>query len=161
VRRGFTILELLVASLLLGMLMTILTMIFNQSSISWRIGEASVADLDDVSDGISAVRYEADNLYVWNNRSYALISPWDESGSKRALRTRALDAVSVPQYEQISKLNGKLNDSTKPGQWGTENVGAGDSGSAANVYTVNVMSAGPDRTFDTWDDIWSYPDEFQ
>ena len=47
-KKGFTILELLVASLLLGMLMTILTMIFNQSSIAWRTGVAGVADLDDV-----------------------------------------------------------------------------------------------------------------
>jgi len=140
------------------MLMTVLTMIFNQSSISWRIGEATVADLDDVSDGISSVRCESDNLYVWNNQSYSLISPWDENGK---LRMRAIDAITVPQNEKISKLNNKLNSSTKPGQWGTENVGAGDSGSAANVYTVNVMSAGPDRKFDTWDDIWSYPDEFQ
>ena len=46
-RRGFTILELLVASLLLGMLVTILTMIFNQSSIAWRTGVAGVADLDE------------------------------------------------------------------------------------------------------------------
>ena len=46
-KKGFTILELLVASLLLGMLMTILTMIFNQSSIAWRTGVAGVADLVD------------------------------------------------------------------------------------------------------------------
>ena len=39
-KKGFTILELLVASLLLGMLMTILTMIFNQSSIAWRTRSA-------------------------------------------------------------------------------------------------------------------------
>ena len=33
-RKGFTIIELLVASLLLGLIVTILTMIFNQSSIA-------------------------------------------------------------------------------------------------------------------------------
>ena len=47
-KKGFTILELLVASLLLGMLVTILTMIFNQSSIAWRTGTAVVEDLGDV-----------------------------------------------------------------------------------------------------------------
>ena len=33
--------EILVASLLLGMLMTILTMVFNSSAIAWRTGRAS------------------------------------------------------------------------------------------------------------------------
>ena len=159
-KRGFTILELLVASLLLGMLMTILTMIFNQSSISWRIGEASVADLDDVSDGIATVRYEADNLYAWNGQNYALLSPWDENGN---LRTRAISATgagNVSQNEQISRLSVSINETTKPGSWGTVGVGSGDSGSGTDVYTVNVMSAGPNRTFNDWDDIWSFPDEF-
>ena len=37
-RKGFTILELLVASLLLGMLVTIMTQIVSQSSIAWSTG---------------------------------------------------------------------------------------------------------------------------
>ena len=45
-RRGFTILELLVAALLLGMLVTVLTMIVNQSSIAWRTGVAGLLDMD-------------------------------------------------------------------------------------------------------------------
>ena len=48
-RKGFTILELLVASLLLGMLVTIMTQIFSQSSIAWSTGTAGVVELDDVS----------------------------------------------------------------------------------------------------------------
>lgn len=44
-KRGFTILELLAASLLLSMLVTVLTMIFNQSSIAWRTGVADVVEL--------------------------------------------------------------------------------------------------------------------
>lgn len=62
-RKGFTLIELIVASLLLGMLVTVLTMIFNQSSIAWRTGVASVADLDDVRDNIAEVRDEADNAF--------------------------------------------------------------------------------------------------
>ena len=45
-REGFTLVEVLVASLLLGMLVTILTMVFNQSSIAWRTGKASVSVID-------------------------------------------------------------------------------------------------------------------
>ena len=41
---GFTLLEVLVASMLLAMLITILTMVFNSSSIAWsmEIGRAHV-----------------------------------------------------------------------------------------------------------------------
>ena len=44
-RSGFTLIEMLVASLLLGMLVTILTMVFNSSSIAWRTGKAGVSQL--------------------------------------------------------------------------------------------------------------------
>ena len=44
-RNGFTLLEVLVASVLMGMLVTILTVIFNQSAIAWRTGKAGVADM--------------------------------------------------------------------------------------------------------------------
>ena len=39
-------------------------------------------------------------------------------------------------------------------------VGSGDGGGSIETYTVNVKSAGPDREFGTWDDIWSFPDDF-
>ena len=39
-RNGFTLLEVMVASLLLGLLVTALTMVFNQSSIAWRVGRS-------------------------------------------------------------------------------------------------------------------------
>ena len=68
-RKGFTILELLVASLRLGMLVTILTMMFNQSSIAWRTGVAGLLDMDEVRDNVAAVRDEADSIYIWN-KSY-------------------------------------------------------------------------------------------
>ena len=64
-KSGFTVLELLVASLLLSMLVTILTMIFNQSSIAWRTGTAIVEELGDVREKIAVCREEADDLYVW------------------------------------------------------------------------------------------------
>ena len=45
-KKAFTVLELLVATMLLAMLVTILTMIFNQSSVAWTIGIASLTGLD-------------------------------------------------------------------------------------------------------------------
>ena len=78
----------LVASMLLGMLLTVLTMLFNQSSISWRTGVAGVADLDEVRDNIAEVREEADNAYIWDNEVHRLIGLWDDRGN---LRTRAWD----------------------------------------------------------------------
>ena len=67
-RRGFTILELLVAALLLGMLVTVLTMVFNQSSIAWRTGVAGLIDMDDVRENIANIRDEADSIYIWNKQ---------------------------------------------------------------------------------------------
>ena len=80
-RRGFTILELLVAALLLGMLVTVLTMIFNQSSIAWRTGVAGLLDMDEVRDNVAAVRDEADSIYIWNNEIHRTLSIWKESGT--------------------------------------------------------------------------------
>lgn len=161
-RKGFTILELLVASLLLGMLVTVLTMIFNQSSIAWRTGVAGVADLDEVRENIAGLREEADNLYIWEKKVYRIISPWKDDGS---LRNRAIsfggegsdsDANDAPILE--GRLTGKdpeLDDLT------IIPVGNGDAGTSVNTYIVNVKSAGPDCEFDTYDDIWSFPDDFE
>ena len=82
-KRGFTILELLVASLLLGMLVTILTMLFNQSSIAWRTGVAGVNALEDVRENIAEVRDEADNAYIWNNQIHRIVGLWDKNGEFR------------------------------------------------------------------------------
>ena len=147
-KRGFTIIELLVASLLLGLLMTILTMIFNQSSIAWRTGMAGVTDLDKVRAKAATVRDQADSAYVWNNQLYALQSLWDKNGS---LRTRAIGRMNaafltVSDVEKGTRVN-----------IGSDSSG-GSSGGSFNTYSVNVESAGPDRNYEeTWDNIWSNP----
>ena len=53
-----------------------------------------------------------------------------------------------------------LTGSTQPTALGSVSVGGGSSGGVRN-YVVNVLSAGPDREFDTYDDIWSFPDDFE
>ena len=163
-KKGFTIIELLVASLLLGMLVTILTMVFNQSSIAWRTGAAGVADMDDIRDNIAELRDEADNAFVWNKQVYRHVGLWDRNGD---LRDRACDA---PGSQTMSEegcraliLRSRLSASGEitPNEFRPVNVG--QSGSTGNVktYTVNVKSAGPDKVFDTYDDIWSWPDDFE
>lgn len=163
-KKGFTILELLVASLLLGMLVTILTMIFNQSSIAWRTGVAGVADLDEVRDNMAEVREEADNAYIWNNEIHRVLGLWNDDGD---LRTRAIDAEGgdFKPYETAqllqAKASGIAKQQLKPRDLGLLTVGNGDGGGGIDTYTVNVMCLGPDKEFDTWDDIWSYPDDFE
>lgn len=168
-RKGFTIIELLVASLLLGMLVTILTMIFNQSSIAWRTGVAGVADLDYVRDNVATLREEADNAFIAKQggscQIYRHVGLWDSNGK---LRERSCDAPGTQVQTEgggklkanILRANLSVSESTTPQDMTAVNVGAGSARSMVN-YTVNVMSAGPDRKFDTWDDIWSWPDDFE
>ncbi len=147
-KRGFTIIELLVASLLLGLLMTILTMIFNQSSIAWRTGMAGISDLDEVRAKTAMVRDQADSAYVWNGTIYGLQSLWNEND---ALNTRAI-AMMGNAYFSVSDAEEGANKSP------SVNVGSGSSGESFNTYLVNVESAGPDRNYEeTWDNIWSNP----
>ena len=166
-KKGFTILELLVASLLLGMLVTILTMIFNQSSIAWRTGVAGVADLDDVRDNMAEVREEADNAFVWGKELYRVTGLWDDKGE---FLDRACDAPSSRADQERyhanffrQNLKSKLTSSSAR-LWSKDQnmlpVGRDESDFNMKNYTVNVMSAGPDRKFGTYDDIWSWPDDF-
>ena len=147
-KRGFTIIELLVASLLLGLLMTILTMIFNQSSIAWRTGMAGISDLDEVRAKTAMVRDQADSAYVWNGKIYGLQSLWNEND---ALNTRA---IATMRYAYFSVSDAEEGANKSP----SVNVGSGSSGESFNTYLVNVESAGPDRNYEeTWDNIWSNP----
>ena len=147
-KRGFTIIELLVASLLLGLLMTILTMLFNQSSIAWRTGLAGVTDLNEVRAKAATVRDQADSVYVWNDKLYVLQSLWDKDGNLRARAIGEMNAafLTVSDVEKGTRVN-----------IGSDSSG-GSSGGSFNTYSVNVESAGPDRSYDeTWDNIWSNP----
>ena len=163
-KRGFTIIELLVASLLLGMLVTILTMIFNQSSVAWRTGKAGIADLDDVRDNIAELREEADNAFLWNGQVHRLVGLWDKDGN---LNGRACDGtdsgIDGDAHWNANMLKNRISNRSEAWTAGQNvfNVGQGDRGNSAATYVVNVMSAGPDREFDTWDDVWSFPDDFE
>lgn len=154
-RKGFTILELLVASLLLGMLVSILTMIFNQSSIAWRTGVAGVADLDEVRDNIAEVREEADNLFVHGSKAYRLTGLWQKNGE---LRARACNAGTATEADNIVMLD-KVGGTTTGSDIDIVQVGgSSSSGRRVKSYTVGVTSMGPDPDYD-YDDITTWPDE--
>ena len=169
-RKGFTIIELLVASLLLGLLVTILTMVFNQSSIAWRTGVAGVADMDDIRDNVAELRDEADNAFLAGGQVHRLVGLWDAKGN---LRKRAVAGENNTDFAGagdanpnalranilISKVGNKT--ATLPRDFRPVNVGQTGRTGSAKTYTVNVMSAGPDKEFDTWDDVWSWPDDFE
>lgn len=168
-KRGFTILEMLVASLILGMLMMVLTMIFTQSSVAWRLGTALVTDMDDVRDNIAEIREEADNAFAWNGQVHRLVSPWDKDGK---LRRRTWDAQgSGIETEDGGKwranvLNKKSGLATKGSRqlWSSLNmisVGQTASPHTYDTYMVNVMSGGPNNDIMDWKAIWSYPDDFE
>jgi hypothetical protein len=117
-----------------------------------------VVDLDDVRENIASVREESDNLYVWKEDMFKILSPWKNDGT---LRKRGYSCEDADSIDQISLLKSKsaATESTKPNQYKDVPVGNGESNAGFFTYTVNVKSAGADREFDTWDDIWSYPDD--
>ena len=168
-KRGFTILELLVAALLLGMLVTVLTMIFNQSSIAWRTGVAGLLDMDEVRDNVAAVRDEADSIYIWNNEIHRTLSIWKESGTgaRPQLRKRAIDSTDNTDVEERAKvqyLKGKSElkrDDLEPKDaFGPVDVKQSESEAGKN-WIVNVKSRGPNGVLNDYDDIWSNPDDFE
>ena len=185
-KRGFTILELLVASLLLSMLVTMLTMIFNQSSMAWNTGVASVNDLetvrkkigashdieDDVLPGIgqTGVRDIGDSGREIRYRTVSLFRNWNGSGQLQASAPskscsgRAFDEINwgdedLTSYNNLDAWSGKTS-----GTLGNGNKGGNkgpNSGIGAGGYIVGVKSAGPDRKWNTDDDINTFPEDIQ
>ena len=178
-RTGFTVLELLVASLLLAMLVTVLTMIFNQSSIAWRTGVAGVVELntvrstmgayhdmqDDALPGLGQTASQAgagasdsrDILY----RTVSVFAGWDGSGQLKPNNTERNDSNCR------GRLYDKLDSSESASsmfQIGDVRVGRKrDLGSGnppgGSAFAVGVRSAGPDKKWETEDDINTFPKE--
>lgn len=150
-KKGFTLLELLIASLLLSMLVTILTQLFSQSSIAWRTGESGIVELDQKRADISALQRDADNAIMRNNEPRRLCGIWDkESGG---LMKRGF--LENTKWES-SRFSSDMVKS--PQRWAGITVSQqGSGGEKIKNYLVGVTSAGPDGVFDTWDDITSWP----
>ena len=156
-RKGFTILELLVASLLLGMLVTILTMIFNQSSIAWRTGVAGVSRMDEVRDDIAEIREEADNIFFYSNSVCRITSLWDKNGELRR-RAYCVYGREEEASDELVLLGQEISAPVQPQNLPQSyplKVGASD---GFKSYTIGITSWGPDGRKYTYDDITSWPD---
>ncbi len=171
---GFTLLEILVASMLLAMLITILTMVFNSSSIAWSTGKASVAEMDEVRQKMAAASIAADNAMprvdanspsTWG----VLVSPWKADGSlrQRGIVKMSESKVANPVWNQmqpsldiqkgkvgkgewVRKTGGRLWTTLRPGR---VNISGG-----TKEYVVGVWSLGPDGRANSGDDISTWPD---
>lgn len=179
VSRGFTILELLVASLLLSMLVTMLTMIFNQSSMAWNTGVASVSDLetvrkkmggyhdvaDDILPGIgqTGVRNIGDSSREIQYRTVSLFRNWSGSGQLQA--NRASQNCSGRAFDRVDWAGANLNSYNNQSAWSGASLGTLGSGNRWNAgnggFIVGVRSAGPDRRWETDDDINTFPEDVQ
>lgn len=161
VQAGFTLLEMLVASLLLGMLVTILTMVFNSSSIAWRTGKAGVAGLSKMRRQLSLAQYRADNLLPdideESEGTVGMIgSAWNPNGD---IRTRAVSRIPGDNGFSTPSFGSSFNSAkSSPGGPASVKVECGSfSLDRANSYTVGVLSYGPDGDRDTDDDITTWP----
>jgi hypothetical protein len=151
----------LVASLLLGMLVTILTMVFNASSIAWRTGKAGVSQLSSIRRQLSFAQYNADNLLPCVNAKNdgevgCVIGAWKSDGT---IRTRAAARLSgdigftAPSFSDFNSAKSSLD---KPA-WMQFQCSASLKLGSAQSYVVGVLSYGPDGERDTEDDITTWP----
>ena len=162
-RSGFTLLEVLVASVLMGMLVTILTMIFNQSAIAWRTGKAGVADMSETERNIARIQSMADNVLPYtDSRNYCVVSPWDDarSDSSKMFNTRGIRRATDLRTG-VATVSGTFYDQDAgKGSWKQTGLGNPDF-NGGRTFVVGVRSAGPDRRWDTEDDISTWPDEVE
>lgn len=154
-KKGFTLLEVLVASLLLGMLVTILTMVFNQSSVAWRTGTAGVADLDNKRQNIATWHTEADaalpRAYGTGTQKYRIVSPWDVDGkilSRSVLQTQSWNLPAGLDFDD-------------PKTWIGKSVPGSGKSKQLSSFVVGVTSAGPDGKFKSGDDITTWPKDIK
>ena len=160
-KAAFTLLEVLVASVLMGMLVTILTMIFNQSAIAWRTGKAGVADLSDAERKISRIHSLADNVLPYTGGdNYSVVSPWDDAqtDSSQQFNNRGVRKTATLRTGVASIGGMYYNDNAGKGNWSQSGLGNPNM-NGGRAFVVGVRSAGPDREWDTEDDISTWPDE--
>ena len=159
-RRGFTLIELMVASLLMAMLVTILTMIFNQSSIAWTTGVASVRGLGDSREKMALIGLVSENLLesLGARSGLPVVTLWDPDG-KAQLRTdtsgRGVDLNGFAKVSGAPQLEDPM-----PGDAFVTVNGAG--GNSRDAYIVGVTSYGPDGKTGgdySWDDITTMPED--
>ena len=160
---GFTLIEILVASLLLGMLMTILTMVFNSSAIAWRTGRASNAMMSKARRQLSYAQYLADNalprIGTAQSQTGRVLGAWDKNDR---LRDRAVEIYPSGRFPfpLPTWTQGSVGTSV-PQPWQQVNRSIQLRADGGNTYIVGVLSWGPDGKQNTVDDINTMPLVFE
>lgn len=89
IRPGFTLLEMLTASVLLGLLVTLLLSLFNQGEIAWSVGKTTAAETGRRSRSLArAAREGAETVFVTKPTPSALrlLPAWEANGEVRTTR---------------------------------------------------------------------------
>ena len=157
--RGFTLLELMVASLLLAMLVTAITMIFNQSSIAWRTGVAGVVELGGARQSIGEYQEVCDEIIPkLNNRDtdYRTVSVWDSDNNLRKGGTAVSDATSSGRPLATHTVALPSADNFMKGA--AQSVSGVGPGQSSSLYIVGVRSLGKDGLPETDDDVTTWPE---
>ena len=140
-RKGFTLLELLIASALLGVIVMILTSIFSASSTAWSVGIAGVADLSESRRTIAKYERSANEVL-----------------SDQLALQDVIDVASGTPRSRAVKTGSSEFKITDPKGWNGMSVNSANVRSVTD-YVVGVMSLGPDGEYDTWDDVNTWPTE--
>jgi len=157
---GFTLLEMLVASLLLSMMVVALSMVFSSSAASWRIGRAGVDGLHKMRHRSSDYQLSADN---------ALPNLKGKGSGVGYVRAVWVSGSSLVDLDGNGVSNGRGFDTADVygGQQGVDTSGnrpfkqdlsvGSANGNSYDNYVIGVGSAGPDHEWGTKDDIATWP----
>ncbi len=160
-RMGFTLIEILVASLLLGMLMTVLTMVFNSSAIAWRTGRASNSKMSLARRQLSYAQYLADNALprvdtATKSKTGRVLGAWDRDGKPRHRAVEIYSSgkfpFSLPNWDSQENVGNGV-----PQPWQQVKSIQSLISDGGTSYTVGVLSFGPDGKENTVDDINTLP----
>jgi prepilin-type N-terminal cleavage/methylation domain-containing protein len=172
-RSGFTLIEILVASMLLGMLMSILTMVFNSSAIAWRTGRASNAKMSSARKQLAYAQKLADNALpriTADGETGRIVSAWNFKNNKQSVRDRAVEPSSkMPESwawanwfnnagpQSWNKQFQSHDGDDAPSPWAGVNDITSMEVQGGHSYLVGVCSWGPDGKENTKDDIDTMP----
>lgn len=141
-KRGFTLLEMLAATVLLGLMATLGVSLFRQSAIAQSVGEASVEDCSRRRREIAcAARLAAETVPVAVSGAgpvaFRVMSAWDADGNVR--RSRPFERMEAPLPAVGAACRRATFSATEK--------------NSGEVVTVVVASAGPDGRWGTDDDL--------
>lgn len=158
-RRGFTLLEMMVASILLGMLITILTMVFTASAAAWRNGKAGAWGLRTARRDLASYQRAASDALPrlkGNGGEIGYVSSvWVDGNSLISSAGESLQRGFATQPPMGMGREGVSSD--RPG---VVNIPVQlDNSEKTKTYLVGVGSAGPDGEWNTDDDIVSWPED--